>query len=1016
MTEPVVPEEDKGNVHKRSCAMLWGCLYYLKRQTVLFTEGKLSLEDLRNNSISCIRKHKRIATFIQSRNYHLLQLDTMKQIKQKRSHRSLRKLQFSHDSTDSRCNMVYDTGDRQRKFYVLLHSREWVLDHIVFVLQFGRDVVYYNPQRGCAFQRVSSAHYRVGDCYNDNLLSPHKLQETIHGSQNPSVGENSNIDDNHLIPSNSTVFTTQNQKNALFLEICLLHKEEEKISCLVNPDATVLDIRNYICDQENWLKLSKTKENNSHTSTKGYKSQSNLKYSEHLRRPIHTSVEAPDFLDVQRVSPNFFDELQTFFVKVTPPTFQMESGSSSGSDWENAFDCPIVNKIDDSSTSNGRNKSEGSTKATKVQGTNGIDGTSSSGFSDESVEFPQDFPALKFTEKVISPTPSISPTLSKTPSSYTQKDASSNDALKSKSNSLIKVQSSSKKTERESSSSTVDSWNTDEKSTPIRFGNCVSLEKDPSNNREVERKGEDESNSGLHFGDTSSSDSVEIRKPILPLALTKFVEDTRKSSLQKPPISPHPAVASSENSHTSLTLTSTSTTTSIPLPPVTQVSPTSTKPSTSFHKIPVRPDEMIILQTTKSTIHNRVQATLTQIDSICMARDKQNLTPGKHDYIPIHVGKNTKLSDIFSNTETMHCGATNPLRIYLYLSAELQENTRASWDEAIYFDNQLIEYITFLIDPTHQLVVSHSSMKDITKKLRESFRTMANVLPATTSDTSSTPDRWGSYKQTFRTVRKSRRDLTLNMLNPLHIITSRSLQVIPWEILVSNLYRAVIRHFTLTELLVVSDPESWSITQGMKNTMGNLKKMSDVGLVNPYYSSGRNFDTFELKQRRTETVRRALWPLHFDKTTSWPLQPVSCGFPFPSPLVPRGSGLSSCKKKYKIVNFVDFGEFVMPNQVLSLFQNENPLKPTFFLFSLSDIVEMSDVLISLRNKHPTLIFISDSEVKKFLTALGKSLKDAKISPTDWFLHLQDCINQLQSEIFSPIVIFNPPAVFYDYHL
>eukprot|EP01126_Amoeba_proteus_P003652 TRINITY_DN11211_c0_g1_i2.p1 TRINITY_DN11211_c0_g1~~TRINITY_DN11211_c0_g1_i2.p1 ORF type:complete len:179 (+),score=31.32 TRINITY_DN11211_c0_g1_i2:775-1311(+) len=173
-------------------------------------------------------------------------------------------------------------------------------------------------------------------------------------------------------------------------------------------------------------------------------------------------------------------------------------------------------------------------------------------------------------------------------------------------------------------------------------------------------------------------------------------------------------------------------------------------------------------------------------------------------------------------------------------------------------------------------------------------------------------------------------------------------------------------------------------------------------------------DISDLKNRRMESLRRALWSIHSDKATSWPLQPISCGFPFPSPLVPRGSLLSSCKKKYKIVNFVDFGDFVMPNQVLSLFQNDS--KPTFFLFSYSDIVEMCDLLILLRPKLPTLIFVADFEVKKFLTTFTKSMKDTKISPYScfsWFPHLLSSITELQTEIFSPIVIFNPPAILYD---
>lgn len=89
---------------QEGCSLLWGYLYYLKRQAYLFSEGKLtygvflrllilfSAEALRTKSQNCIRKQKKTASHIRSRAYHMLTTDSTDHIRQLQLQRSLRKL------------------------------------------------------------------------------------------------------------------------------------------------------------------------------------------------------------------------------------------------------------------------------------------------------------------------------------------------------------------------------------------------------------------------------------------------------------------------------------------------------------------------------------------------------------------------------------------------------------------------------------------------------------------------------------------------------------------------------------------------------------------------------------------------------------------------------------------------------------------------------------------------------------------------------------------------------------
>lgn len=67
---------------------------------------------------------------------------------------------------------------------------------------------------------------------------------------------------------------------------------------------------------------------------------------------------------------------------------------------------------------------------------------------------------------------------------------------------------------------------------------------------------------------------------------------------------------------------------------------------------------------------------------------------------------------------------------------------------------------------------------------------------------------------------------------------------------------------------------------------------------------------------------------------------------------------------------------------------------------------------------PTFIFVAAPEMKKFSVALLKSMKKSKASTShisSWFPHLIAALGYLQSQLLSPIILFNPPPIYYDYH-
>lgn len=64
-----------------------------------------------------------------------------------------------------------------------------------------------------------------------------------------------------------------------------------------------------------------------------------------------------------------------------------------------------------------------------------------------------------------------------------------------------------------------------------------------------------------------------------------------------------------------------------------------------------------------------------------------------------------------------------------------------------------------------------------------------------------------------------------------------------------------------------------------------------------------------------------------------------------------------------------------------------------------------------------MIFIAASEMKKFLSLFLKSMKKAKVSAghtQSWFPHLVASIGNLQTQLLSPVILFNPPPIYFDY--
>jgi len=135
-------------------------------------------------------------------------------------------------------------------------------------------------------------------------------------------------------------------------------------------------------------------------------------------------------------------------------------------------------------------------------------------------------------------------------------------------------------------------------------------------------------------------------------------------------------------------------------------------------------------------------------------------------------------------------------------------------------------------------------------------------------------------------------------------------------------------------------------------------------------------------------------------------------FPIVSPLVRHTGRLSTYRRRYKIVQFYDYAEFQNPSDILKI--DETSVTNPLFLFIYADLLDMSECLLSLRSKLPTILFVPHTKAKLFLAKFSKlqssAIKSAKASSSKISVRtlLLTLVKLAQKDLQIPICIFNPP--------
>jgi len=178
-----------------------------------------------------------------------------------------------------------------------------------------------------------------------------------------------------------------------------------------------------------------------------------------------------------------------------------------------------------------------------------------------------------------------------------------------------------------------------------------------------------------------------------------------------------------------------------------------------------------------------------------------------------------------------------------------------------------------------------------------------------------------------------------------------------------------------------------------------------------YYSQNRN------NINEATIINRQLWLKQYafhqlNLARKVHLDGDSFLYPLVSPLVHHTGRLSTYKRRYKIIQFYDYCEFNSPGDIVKL--DETSITNPLYLFTYADLLDMSECLLSLRAKLPTIVFVPYTKAKMFVAKLSKvqssAIKAAKTSSSKISVHsiLMSSMKVVQKELQIPICIFNPP--------
>eukprot|EP00004_Rigifila_ramosa_P022181 TRINITY_DN6010_c0_g1_i1.p1 TRINITY_DN6010_c0_g1~~TRINITY_DN6010_c0_g1_i1.p1 ORF type:complete len:1865 (-),score=313.84 TRINITY_DN6010_c0_g1_i1:18-5456(-) len=257
---------------------------------------------------------------------------------------------------------------------------------------------------------------------------------------------------------------------------------------------------------------------------------------------------------------------------------------------------------------------------------------------------------------------------------------------------------------------------------------------------------------------------------------------------------------------------------------------------------------------------------------------------------------------------------------------------------------------------------------------------------------------------------------------PVVLIGSPALQIIPWELVLYHVL--LVRSFSLSALL---QRELKERTFQRKNEL-----VVPMFFVSAGSETGKQHAALEAhkKAQLVATVVRQLQQ-HFPQSPA-PTDREMEGLTrapfsvFQTPLVKFGRAPSSYKRKYRGFIFVDTDEWATaPERVVALLDEECQRKYShpLLLLTLGDLQLMSEPLAHVlrHQREVTCVFVAAHKTKMVAQRLLKA-QDALMKGTfnrskktsllwgQLFQFVMHNLRSLQQELFSPIVVFNPPLM------
>jgi len=378
--------------------------------------------------------------------------------------------------------------------------------------------------------------------------------------------------------------------------------------------------------------------------------------------------------------------------------------------------------------------------------------------------------------------------------------------------------------------------------------------------------------------------------------------------------------------------------------------------------------------------------------------------PNLPNIVPLKNRMHKRVFEVFP--ANVKSSKRHPLKLYLYLSVE--KEIKNKMDDPVLFSDQIVKYLSNLIVPNVEVYQTDQ----VKAEFRQSFSALPRVLLSSAA-LAEASDPWEAIGD----------DNGDGEGDPLYIISSQSLQVIPWEFILSHKL-SVVRAWTLGDITKKNQKSSSTrrfaeVSNPTKTRLPPVDKRADKQRLSSlwigYYSQSRVLNEATVVNRQWWLKQHVFHLLNLGRKVPWDCNNLFM-FPLVSPVVRHSSRISTYKRRFKTVQFYDYCEFHSVPDILRLLDenNENLMATgnnVILLFTYIDLLEMTDCLHVLRERLPTTIFVPSQKAKLFVSRLYKAqvsmLKKSSGKLTTYSL-LMSAVKVVQKELQVPICIFNPP--------